>query len=694
MKEYTSDKIRNIGIVAHAKTGKTSLTEALLYNAGAIDKLGKVDDGTTVSDYDEEEIQRQTSINTSLCICEWNGHKINILDTPGYSDFVGDLESAIRVADILLLLVDASSGVEAGTERAWFKANDYGRPKVIFVNKVEKENAKLDETIQSLESLGGKIVPLNLPIGIGPSFNGIVDLVKMKAFTKSDSGKKLQPADIPDDMQDQVDSFRERLIDAVAETSDELLEKYLEGEEITDEELSAGLKRGIAADNFVPVLFGSALDNVGPQMILAMIDYLPSPVELPPTKATKSGDDGEIELTADPDGSLAAFVFKSITDPYAGKVNIFRVYSGTMKTDSSVHNPNQDTDERVGNISLVNGKKFTNTDKVVAGDFGSVMKLSKTGTNDTLCSSGNELILPPIQFPKPTISMAITPKTQGEDEKLGSAMLRMAEEDPTFIMTRDGETKETIISGMGELHINVVLSKIQKRFNVGANLAEPKIPYRETIRSTSQHQGRYKKQTGGRGQYGDVWLKIEAQERGAGFEFVDAIVGGSVPRQYIPAVEKGLLESLPEGVLSGSPVVDIKATLYDGSYHDVDSSEMAFKIAASMAFKKCMEDAHPFIMEPIVSVEIFVPDEYMGDIMSDLNGRRGRIVGVNPENGRQVIKANVPLAEMYKYSVDLRSITSDRGAFSMEFSHYEEVPADVSAKINAAYKASKGSSED
>lgn len=694
MKEYTSDKIRNIGIVAHAKTGKTSLTEALLYNAGAIDKLGKVDDGTTVSDYDEEEIQRQTSINTSLCICEWNGHKINILDTPGYSDFVGDLESAIRVADILLLLVDASSGVEAGTERAWFKANDYGRPKVIFVNKVEKENAKLDETIQSLESLGGKIVPLNLPIGIGPSFNGIVDLVKMKAFTKSDSGKKLQPADIPDDMQDQVDSFRERLIDAVAETSDELLEKYLEGEEITDEELSAGLKRGIAADNFVPVLFGSALDNVGPQMILAMIDYLPSPVELPPTKATKSGDDGEIELTADPDGSLAAFVFKSITDPYAGKVNIFRVYSGTMKADSSVHNPNQDTDERVGNISLVNGKKFTNTDKVVAGDFGSVMKLSKTGTNDTLCSSGNELILPPIQFPKPTISMAITPKTQGEDEKLGSAMLRMAEEDPTFIMTRDGETKETIISGMGELHINVVLSKIQKRFNVGANLAEPKIPYRETIRSTSQHQGRYKKQTGGRGQYGDVWLKIEAQERGAGFEFVDAIVGGSVPRQYIPAVEKGLLESLPEGVLSGSPVVDIKATLYDGSYHDVDSSEMAFKIAASMAFKKCMEDAHPFIMEPIVSVEIFVPDEYMGDIMSDLNGRRGRIVGVNPENGRQVIKANVPLAEMYKYSVDLRSITSDRGAFSMEFSHYEEVPADVSAKINAAYKASKGSSED
>jgi len=694
MKEYTSDKIRNIGIVAHAKTGKTSLTEALLYNAGAIDKLGKVDDGTTVSDYDEEEIQRQTSINTSLCICEWNGHKINILDTPGYSDFVGDLESAIRVADILLLLVDASSGVEAGTERAWFKANDYGKSKVIFVNKVEKENAKLDETIQSLESLGGKIVPLNLPIGIGPSFNGIVDLVKMKAFTKSDSGKKLQPADIPDDMQDQVDSFRERLIDAVAETSDELLEKYLEGEEITDEELSAGLKRGIAADNFVPVLFGSALDNVGPQMILAMIDYLPSPVELPPTKATKSGDDGEIELTADPDGSLAAFVFKSITDPYAGKVNIFRVYSGTMKTDSSVHNPNQDTDERVGNISLVNGKKFTNTDKVVAGDFGSVMKLSKTGTNDTLCSSGNELILPPIQFPKPTISMAITPKTQGEDEKLGSAMLRMAEEDPTFIMTRDGETKETIISGMGELHINVVLSKIQKRFNVGANLAEPKIPYRETIRSTSQHQGRYKKQTGGRGQYGDVWLKIEAQERGAGFEFVDAIVGGSVPRQYIPAVEKGLLESLPEGVLSGSPVVDIKATLYDGSYHDVDSSEMAFKIAASMAFKKCMEDAHPFIMEPIVSVEIFVPDEYMGDIMSDLNGRRGRIVGVNPENGRQVIKANVPLAEMYKYSVDLRSITSDRGAFSMEFSHYEEVPADVSAKINAAYKASKGSSED
>jgi len=694
MKEYTSDKIRNIGIFAHAKTGKTSMTEALLYNAGAIDKLGKVDDGTTVSDYDEEEIQRQTSINTSLCICEWNGHKINILDTPGYSDFVGDLESAIRVADIVLLLVDASSGVEAGTEKAWFKANNYGKPKVIFVNKVEKENAKFEETIQSIESLGGKIVPLNIPIGIGPSFNGIVDLVRMKAFTKPDSGKKLQPADIPDDMQDQVELFRERLIDAVAETNDELLEKYLEGEEITDEELSAGLEKGITSDSFVPVLFGSALANVGPQMILDMIDYLPSPIELPPAKATKAGSDEEIELTADPDGPLAAFVFKSNTDPYAGKVNIFRVYSGTIKSDSSVYNPNHDVDERVGNISLVNGKKFTNIDKVVAGDFGSVMKLSKTSTNDTLCNSGNELILPPIQFPKPIISMAVTPKMQGEDEKLGTAMLRIAEEDPTFIMTRDAETKETIISGMGELHINVVLSKIHKRFNVGANLAEPKIPYRETIRATSQHQGRYKKQTGGRGQYGDIWLKLDPQERGVGFEFVDAIVGGSVPRQYIPAVEKGLLESLPEGVLSGSPVVDIKATLYDGSYHDVDSSEMAFKIAASMAFKKCMEDARPFIMEPIVSVEITVPDEYMGDIMSDLNGRRGRIVGVNPENGRQVIKSNVPLAEMYKYSVDLRSITSDRGSFSMEFSHYEEVPADVSAKINAAYKASKGSSED
>jgi elongation factor G len=426
-------------------------------------------------------------------------------------------------------------------------------------------------------------------------------------------------------------------------------------------------------------------------LILDMVGYLPSPVELPPITAKKSDSDEEIEINADPEGPLAAFVFKTITDPYAGKVNFFRVYSGTLKTDSHIYNSTKSRDERIGTVSLVNGKKFTSADKIVAGDFGSVMKLSETSTNDTLCDLNNKLVLAPIEFPKPIISMAVAPKTQGEDEKLSTAMAKMSEEDPTFIIKRDTETKETIISGMGELHINVILSKIQKRFNVGANISQPKIPYRETIRTTSQQQGKYKKQTGGRGQYGDVYLKMEPQERGKGFEFVDAIVGGSVPRQYIPAVEKGLVEVITEGILSGSPVVDVKVTLYDGSYHDVDSSEMAFKIAASMAFKKCMELSNPFIMEPIVSVEITIPEEYMGEIMSDLNSRRGRISGMDPQNGRQVIKATVPLAEMYRYSVDLRSITSDRGSFTMEFSHYEEVPPDVSAKINAAYNASSGS---
>jgi elongation factor G len=691
MKEYGPDKIRNIGIFSHARAGKTSLTEALLFNTGAVDKLGKVDDGTSVSDYDDEEIQRKTSINSSLCIGEWNGYKINLIDTPGYSDFRGEQESTLRVVDLLMFVIDSAMGVEPGTEKAWYRANDYNKPRIIFVNKLDKEMAKLDETLASMETLGSKITPVNLPIGLGANFSGIVDLVKMKAFVKGDGGKKLQETDIPADMQELVETYRERLIDAIAETDDELLEKYLDGQELTDEEIAIGLKKGITANSFVPVFFGSATGNMGPQLILDMAGYLPSPVDLSPIAAKKPDSDEEIELSADPEGTLAAFVFKTITDPYAGKVNFFRVYSGTLKTDSHIFNSTKGRDERIGSVSLVNGKKFTNADKIVAGDFGSVMKLSETSTNDTLCDLNNKLVLSPIEFPKPIISMAVAPKTQGEDEKLSTAMAKMSEEDPTFIIKRDIETKETIISGMGELHINVILSKIQKRFNVGANISQPKIPYRETIRTTSQQQGKYKKQTGGRGQYGDVYLKMEPQERGKGFEFVDAIVGGSVPRQYIPAVEKGLVEAITEGIFSGSPVVDVKITLYDGSYHDVDSSEMAFKIAASMAFKKCMELSNPFIMEPIVSVEITIPEEYMGEIMSDLNSRRGRISGMDPQNGRQVIKATVPLAEMYRYSVDLRSITSDRGSFIMEFSHYEEVPPDVSAKINAAYKASSGS---
>jgi elongation factor G len=693
MKEYGTDKIRNIGVVSHARAGKTSLTEALLFCTGAIDKQGKVDDGTTVSDYDDEEIQRKNSINSSLCICEWNGHKINIIDTPGYSDFRGDQEIALRVVDSLLFVIDSVMGAESGTEKLWYRANDYNKPRIIFINKFDKEMAKLDETLASLDSLGDKIVPVNLPIGIGPTFNGIVDLIRMKAFIKADGGKKLQETDIPADMQDQIDTYREKLIDAVAESDDELLEKYLDGQELTSEEIINGFKKGITANNFVPVFFGSATGNLGPQLVLDMIDSLPSPVDLQPIIAKKMDSDEEIKLDADPERPLAAFVFKTVTDPYAGRVNFFRVYSGTLKADSHIYNSTKGRDERIGKVSLVHGKKFTDTEKVVAGDFGSVVKLSETNTNDTLCDLSNKLVLAPIVFPKPIISMAVTPKTQGDDEKLSINMARMSEEDPTFIIKRDTETKETIISGMGELHINVILSKIQKRFNVGAILSQPKIPYRETIRTMSQQQGKYKKQTGGRGQYGDVYLKMDPQERGKGFEFVDAIVGGSVPRQYIPAVEKGLIEAVTEGILSGSPVVDVRLTLYDGSYHDVDSSEMAFKIAASMAFKKCMELSGPFIMEPIMSVEVTIPEEYMGEIMSDFNSRRGRISGMTPEAGRQIIKATVPLAEMYRYSVDLRSITSDRGSFTMEFSHYEEVPPDVSAKINAAYKASSGAAD-
>ena len=690
MKQYTPDKIKNIAIISHARAGKTSLTEALLYNAGAIDKLGRVDGGNTVSDYSDEEIQRKTSINSSLCVCQWNDCKMNIIDTPGYSDFVGEKEVAIRVVDTLLIVVDASTGVEAGTEKAWYRADSYNRPRVVFINKFDKEMAKFDEIIQSLESLGGRMVPIHIPIGMGPDFRGVVDLVRMKAFMEADGGKKLQEAEIPDDMLEQAEELREALIDAVAETDDELLEKYLEGEELTDEQITTGLKIGVANNQFVPVMCGSAYKNVGPQLVLDMIESFPSPEDVDPVSGNAPGSEDEITLPADPDGPLCAFVFKSITDPYSGKVNYFRVYSGTMKTDSHVLNSMKNDDERITNLSSVHGKKYTSVEQVVAGDFGAVMKLSETGTGDTLCDANSKIILPPIDFPNPVISMAVTPETQGDDEKLSSSLTRMAAEDPTFTIRRDSETKETVISGMGELHINVILDRIKKRFNVSAKTNAPKVPYRETIRSSSEQQGRYKKQTGGRGQYGDVHIRMEPQKRGDGFEFVDAIVGGAVPRQYIPAVEKGLIESLETGILAGSQVVDVKITLYDGGFHPVDSSEMAFKIAASMAFKKAMEACNPFIMEPIVNVEVTIPDEYMGDIMSDLNGKRGRILGMNPAAGRQVIKAQAPLAEMARYSVDLRSITSDRGSFSMEFSHYEEVPFDVSEKIIAEANSSDG----
>lgn len=681
MKQYRPDQIKNIAIVSHAGAGKTTLTEALLYNAGAVDKLGRVDDGTTVSDCDEDEIQRQNSISSSLCVCEWQDSKINLIDTPGYSDFIGEQVAAIRVVDNLLIVVDATTGVEAGTERAWYRAEDENKPRVIFINKLDKEMAKFDETIQSLESLGGRMIPIHVPMGLGPDFRGIVDLIKMKAFIGSDGGKKLEETEIPDEVLEQVEQYRESLIDAVAETDDELLEKYLEGEELTDEQILTGLKAGVAGNQFVPVMCGSAYSNIGPQLVLDMAAGLPSPVDIEPISID------ETTLEADADGPLCAFIFKSMTDPYAGKVNYFRVYSGTMKTDSHVYNSVKEEEERVTSISSIHGKTYTSVEQVVAGDFGAVMKLSETSTGDTLCDPDNEVVLPPIDFPKPVISMAVLPKIQSEDEKLSAMMLRMVEEDPTFTIRRDAEIKQTIISGMGELHINVVLERIQKRFNVEAETSEPKVPYRETIRSSSEQQGRYKKQTGGRGQYGDVWIKMEPVKRGDGFEFVDAIVGGSVPRQYIPAVEKGLIEAMEEGTLSGSPVVDMRITLYDGGFHPVDSSEMAFKIAASMAFKKAMEACSAFIMEPIADVEVVIPDEYMGDIMSDLNGRRGRIAGMTPQGNREVIKAQVPVSEMGRYSVDLRSITSDRGTFSMEFSHYEEVPFDVSEKIVAAYQS-------
>ncbi len=665
MKNYVTGQIRNLGVVAHGGAGKTSLVEAMLYNTGVLSRLGRVEDGTTVSDYHPEEIARQVTIHTSLVPCEWNGIKINLLDTPGFSDFIGEVKGALRVSDAAMFVVSAVDGVEVQHEVIWDIADDYNLPRIVFVNKMDRENSNFGKVLEDLKAkFKANFVPVQIPIGSFNTFTGVVDVINEKAYTGEGKGKETE---IPADLADDLAAYREQLVEAAAEGDDDLTMKYLEGEELTPEEIKEGLKKTVAAGKVVLVLAGSATKNTGvAQLTDVVADYLPAPKEV--------------------DGPMAALVFKTIADPYVGKMNFLRVFSGKFKSDTVVYNSKKEKNEKIGNVLYVRGKTSVQTGVVPCGDLAVVVKLQDTATGDTLCDKDKPVVLEGINFPTPTLTVAIAPKSKNDEDKLGDAVFKVLEEDPTLRVEKNTETKQTLLIGMGELHLNIMLEKLKRKYGVDVVMTDPKVPYRETIRAKVEVEGKHKKQSGGRGQYGHVWIRFEPNPE-EDFVFTEEIFGGSVPRQYFPAVEKGLREAMAEGVLAGYPTTGVKATLYDGSYHTVDSSELAFKIAASLAFKKGAMQAKPVLLEPIMNVEVTVPDNFMGDIISDFNTKRGRVLGTEPMGKQTVIKAMVPLSEMYRYAIDLKSMTQGRGSFTMEFSNYEEVPGRLADDIIKKAKA-------
>lgn len=673
MKQYKPEQIRNVVLLSHSGAGKTSLAEAMLFTSGTIARLGKVDEGSSTSDYDPDEIKRQISINLSLLYATWKDDKINLLDTPGFADFIAGVRAGLRVSEGAVIVVCATSGVEVGTEIVWQDAAEHNLPSLIFINKMDRENADFDKVVdQARRTFGNKCVPIQVPIGAHTSYQGVVDLIKMKAYT----GPKDQEGEIPAALMDTVNSYREKLTEAVAETSDELTEKYLEGNEISSEELLAALEAGIKSRSIVPILAGSALQTSGISPLLdAITKYLPSPKE--------------VHSDTDEAAPLRSLVFMTSADPYVGKLTHFRVYSGTIESNTQVWNCSKNQMERVGQLYIFQGKGQEAVQKVIAGDIGSVAKLAVTGTSDTLCTRDSQAQLEPIVFPKPVYSVAIKPKTKTDVDKLGTVLPRLTEEDPTLEVRKDSDTGETILSGMGDSHVDVVIDRMQRKFGVGVTGEPPKIPYKETITMPAKSEYKHKKQTGGHGQYGHVCLELEPLPRSDGFEFTEKVVGGAVPRNYIPAVEKGVMEARQEGVLARFPVVDVRVILYDGSAHPVDSSEISFKIAASQALKKGLNQGKPVLLEPIMKLVVVVPEAFIGDIISDLNTKRARVLGMNPEDGNQVIEAQVPLAEVSRYSIDLRSITQGRGTYKMEFSHYEEVPAYQAEKIISERAAEK-----
>ena len=680
MKDFKTEDIRNVALVGHGSTGKTSLAEAMLFSSGAIGRLGRVDEGTTVSDFDPDENKRKISINLSLLPCEWKGKKLNIIDTPGYADFVGEMKTGLRAADAAIVVVCAASGVEVGTEHSWAFADERSLPRMVVVNRMDRENADFFQTLSRLQSFFGKrCAPLQLPIGAQSSFEGVVDLLTLKSFR----GEKESEGAVPDSLSDQVARYREQLVEAIAEADDELINKYLEGEELSPEELTRGLRAGIAAGSVVPVLAGAASKGIGTSLILdAIAHYLPSPQDVGEAVAKNANTDQEESLKADPAGPLAALIFKTTADPYVGKLTYLRVCSGTLKGDSQAWNSNKGAAERIGQLFTVRGKSQEPTPQLVAGDIGALAKLAETSTGDTLSNKDRPLLLSPASFPAPAFSAAVHPKTKADLDKMGSSLTRILEEDPTLQVHREPDTGETILSGLGEPHLEVTIDKIQRKFGVGLELTIPKVPYKETITASASSEHTHKKQTGGHGQYARVAIRLEPLARGSGFEFANATVGGVVPKTYVPAVEKGVVEALREGVLAHYPLTDMKVTLFDGKEHPVDSSEMAFKIAGAVALKQGALEARPILVEPIVTLRVVVPEANTGDAMGDLNSKRAKVLGITPqENSFSMIEALVPLAEVQRYATDLRSITQGRGRYTLEFSHYEEVPAHQAQKI-------------
>ncbi|OEH85210.1 translation elongation factor G [Desulfuribacillus stibiiarsenatis] len=685
MKAYEADKIRNITLLGHGGSGKTSITEAALFTAKLTTRLGKTEDGNTVSDFDKEETARAISISTSLIPIEWEGYKINFLDTPGYFDFIAEAQSSIKVTGGVIITVDATSGVEVGTEKAWDMAMARNIPTFIFVNKMDRDTANFEKVLKELrETFGKKIAPFQIPLGANETFIGNVNVAKMVAWEYT--GKDCIAKPIPDALLDKAHEIREMLMESVAESDEVLMDKYFGGEPFTEDEIQNGLRAGIISGSVVPVICGAANKNIGIHTMLSMItDYSPSPMDMPAKEGINPYTKQKVKRTLEFNEPFSAQVFKTIIDPYVGKISLLKMISGKLTPDTEVFNANKDEKEKISNLFILRGKQQIDVTAALAGDIVAVAKLHHTVTGDTLCSVNAPIMYSKIDISEPQLYLAIEPKAKGDEDKIHIGLTKLAEEDPSFSFARNTETKQTLIKGQGELHIKVIVSKLKSKFGVDVELSDAKVPYRETIKGTADVQGKHKKQSGGHGQYGDVKIKFEPSSEE--FEFHENVFGGAVPKSYIPAVEKGLREAMEHGVLAGFPVINIKATLHDGSYHDVDSSEMAFKIAATIAFKKGIETASPVLLEPMAELKVIIPEVYMGEVMGDLNKRRGRIMGIEPQvSGDQLIIAEVPQSEVFQYATDLRSITQARGSFTSKFARYEEAPPFISEKVIAAAK--------
>ncbi|KSU57422.1 elongation factor G [[Bacillus] enclensis] len=683
-REFSLENTRNIGIMAHIDAGKTTATERILFYTGRIHKIGETHEGASQMDWMEQEQERGITITSAATTAQWKGHRINIIDTPGHVDFTVEVERSLRVLDGAVAVLDAQSGVEPQTETVWRQATTYGVPRVVFVNKMDKIGADFLYSVKTLhERLQANAHPIQLPIGAEDDFEGIIDLVEMKAyFYEDDLGTRAEARDIPDEYKDQAEEYRGKLIEAVSELDEELMMKYLEGEELTNDELKAAIRTATLTVEFYPVVCGSAFKNKGVQLLIdSVIDYLPAPTDVEDIKGFVPETEEEVTRPSSDDAPFSALAFKVATDPYVGKLTFFRVYSGILESGSYVRNSSKGKRERVGRILQMHANSREEISSVYAGDIAAAVGLKDTSTGDTLCDEKNLVILESMVFPEPVISLSVEPKSKADQDKMTTALQKLQEEDPTFRAHTDQETGQVIIAGMGELHLDIIVDRMKREFKVEANVGAPQVSYRETFRDTAKVEGKFARQSGGRGQFGHVWIEFAPNEEGKGFEFENGIVGGVVPREYIPAVQAGLEDALENGVLAGFPLVDVKARLFDGSYHDVDSSEMAFKIAASMALKNAASKCKPVILEPMMKVEVVIPEEYLGDIMGDVTSRRGRVEGMEARGNAQVVKAFVPLSEMFGYATSLRSNTQGRGTYSMHFDHYEEVPKSISEEI-------------